>query len=73
MDLQTYISDRERKANLAKALATSPMYLWQLATRWKGRKPSPEFAMKIEAATQGVVDRHELRPDIWHPPQSEAS
>lgn len=73
MDLQTYISDRERKANLAKALATSPMYLWQLATRWKGRKPSPEFAMKIEAATEGAVARHELRPDIWQPTQSEAA
>lgn len=73
MDLQTYISDRERKASLAKALATSPMYLWQLATRWKGRKPSPEFAMKIEAATDGVVTRQELRPDIWQPEQSEAA
>jgi DNA-binding transcriptional regulator YdaS (Cro superfamily) len=28
-------------------------------------KVSPETALKIEAATDGVVSRHHLRPDLF--------
>lgn len=65
MNLSDYIADTERKADLATALDTSPIYLWQLATKWRGRKPSPDFAMRIEAATGGAVTKESLRPDIW--------
>lgn len=51
MDLLTYISDTRRRAALASACGTSPDYLWQIATRWKGRRGSPELAEKIEQAT----------------------
>jgi len=52
MDLLTYISDMQRRAALAKACGTSPDYLWQIATGWKGRKPSARMAARIEAATE---------------------
>lgn len=51
MDLSTYIADPARRQALASACATSPNYLWQIATRWKGRRPSPDLASRIEAAT----------------------
>lgn len=31
----------------------------------KHRQPSPELSVKIEKATQGLVTRGELRPDIF--------
>lgn len=52
MDLLTYISDMGRRVALAEACGTSPDYLWQIATRWKGRKPSPELATRIEAESE---------------------
>lgn len=48
MDLLTYISDMPRRAALAEACGTSPEYLWQIATRWRGKRPSPELAAAIE-------------------------
>lgn len=51
MDLSTYIADPARRQALASACDTSPNYLWQIATRWKGRRPSPDLASRIEAAT----------------------
>jgi DNA-binding transcriptional regulator YdaS (Cro superfamily) len=66
MDLNAYLSSEPgaRKA-LADAIGSSPDYLWQIATAWKGRRASPALAAKIEEATAGVVTRAELRPDIW--------
>lgn len=29
------------------------------------RKPSPEYCVAIEKATEGVVTRRDLRPDDW--------
>ncbi len=52
MDLLTYISDMGRRQALAEECGTSPDYLWQIATRWNGRRGSPEFAEKIERATK---------------------
>lgn len=48
MDLLTYISDMSRRAALAHACNTSCDYLWQIATRWRGKRPSPELAALIE-------------------------
>ncbi|WP_411851592.1 hypothetical protein ACLB90_03200 [Stenotrophomonas sp. LGBM10] len=48
MDLLTYIYDMNRRAALAGACGTSPEYLWQIATRWRGKRPSPELAASIE-------------------------
>lgn len=52
MDLHTYISDLERRRALANALDTNEGYLWQLAKGWRGRRPSPAFAQRIEEATE---------------------
>ena len=48
MDLLTYISDMPRRVALAEACGTSPEYLWQIATRWRGKRPSPGLAALIE-------------------------
>lgn len=52
MDLLTYISDMSRRAALAEACSTSPEYLWQIATRWRGKRPSPELAAAIERESE---------------------
>jgi len=65
MDLSAYIADPARRAQLARDLDTDPVYLWQLAKRWRNKRPSPEMAMRIEAATGGEVAKESLRPDIW--------
>lgn len=48
MDLLTYISEMSRRHALAAACGTSSEYLWQIATRWRGKRPSPALASVIE-------------------------
>jgi DNA-binding transcriptional regulator YdaS (Cro superfamily) len=71
MDLKTFISDTARRRALAEAVGTSPVYLWQVGTGWKGRKPSPELALAIERESDRIgpaqVPRESMRPDIWSP------
>lgn len=64
MDLLTYIADIPRRQSLAASLNTSPDYLWQMATGWRGKRPSPELAIQIEQVTGGLVSLAELRSDI---------
>lgn len=68
MDLLTYINDTDRRQKLADALGKSPAYLWQIATGWKGRKPSPELAVDIEEATARLgpesVPVQSMLPDL---------
>lgn len=52
MDLLTYIADMSRRVALAKACDTSPEYLWQIATQWRGKRPSPQLAALIERQTE---------------------
>lgn len=65
MDLQTFFKTTGRRAELAARLGKTPNYLWQLAVRYRGRKPSAELARRIHEETLGVVSLKELRPDIW--------
>jgi DNA-binding transcriptional regulator YdaS (Cro superfamily) len=70
MDLATFNSDMARRTELARRLGRSPDYLWQLGIAWRGKRPSPELAQRIEAetATWGRrfrVSRKKLRPDLW--------
>lgn len=51
------------QAALAKALKVSPQHVWNWLNRDK-RIPA-EQVLPIEAATEGKVTRHELRPDIF--------
>lgn len=50
MDLHTYIADMGRRTALAAACATSPDYLWQIAT--DRRRPSPGLAALIEQESE---------------------
>lgn len=65
MDMLEYISDTARRDELAKKLNTSPVYLRQIATRFRDRTCSPRFAIRIEEASDGQVSRESLRPDIF--------
>lgn len=65
MNLHTYIqADRGNATQLALTLDIPLSYLSQMATG--DRSVSPERALAIEVATNGVVTRQELRPnDFW--------
>jgi DNA-binding transcriptional regulator YdaS (Cro superfamily) len=65
MNLRDWLNsvDSTERERVAGAAGTSVGYLWQLAGTH--RKPSTDLAKAIEAATAGVVARHDLRPDIW--------
>lgn len=69
MDLFTYVSNIPRREALALELRKNPIYLYQLATDWRGKRPSPGLAMAIENATSRLgpetVPKESLRPDIW--------
>jgi DNA-binding transcriptional regulator YdaS (Cro superfamily) len=67
MDLKTYIADPATRRELAADCGTSPDYLWQVATGWRGRRASVDLAKRIEAATDSAVTRHDLRPDVFGP------
>lgn len=64
MDLLTYIGDKARRQDLAEKIGTSPQYLWQMATGWRGKRPSEQLATAIEHATAGTVRCENLRPDV---------
>lgn len=74
MNLTTYATDKGGTgklkcpvfASIAEAAGCSSAVLYMIA---KGHKrPSPDMAKKISAATQGAVGKHELRPDIFDAP-----
>ncbi|WP_192630203.1 YdaS family helix-turn-helix protein [Lysobacter sp. OAE881] len=67
MTLADFISDRDRRKSLAEAVDASPDYLWQVATGWNGRKPSPKLALRISKATHGLVTVQSMRPDVFGP------
>lgn len=49
---------------MAKAIGTSPAFLWQIKT---GRKKVPtDLCAQIEIFTKGAITRKQLRPDNWH-------
>lgn len=49
-------------STLAKLVGVTPQALWQ----WR-RVPAARV-LAVEAATRGLVTRHELRPDFYPPP-----
>lgn len=77
MDLHTYISIPERRQALADELQTAPVYLWQIATAWRGKRASWSMAKRIEAATEKLgpekVSKESLRPDVFGPASGEAA
>ena len=80
MDLLTFIADGDRKARLAAATGRSEGYLWQIATSWRGKRPSPELAQAIERTSRDLVEmdlapesvpKETLRPDLWPPGEAQ--
>ena len=43
----------------------SDMQVRQWQHGYAGRRPSPEYCVAIEVATDGKVTRRDLRPDDW--------
>ena len=65
MTLTDYFKDEPRgaKSEMAEYLKISPTWLSLLMNGEK--KASPALCLKIEEATQGLVKRIDLRPDIF--------
>ena len=65
MDLKTYFRTEPRGSckEMAEYLEITPTWLSLLIH--KKVKPSPELAIRIEKATQELVKREELLPDIF--------
>jgi DNA-binding transcriptional regulator YdaS (Cro superfamily) len=53
----------DQKKALAEAAETEVIYLIQIAGGHSS--PSPKLAKRIEEATNGIVTRAELRPDVF--------
>ena len=62
-----YIADPARKAALAQATGCSPLWLYQISIAWRGKRASKVLALAIEGATDGAVQKSDLRPDFWPP------
>ncbi len=64
MDLKTYLEEHGvTQSELARRVGVTPGMVWQ----WiNGHRPvAAEKVIPIEQATDGVVQRHEIRPDIY--------
>ncbi|MFY3577032.1 hypothetical protein ACOTI8_30505 [Achromobacter xylosoxidans] len=56
-DLYPRLSQKERHA-LAKKANTDPGYLWQLATGWRGKKPSLAMIERLANADRRLTIPH---------------
>ena len=65
MRLSDYFKDEPKGAILEMAQYLGVTATWLSLLIHGHRRPSPELAVKIEEATQGLVKRQELRPDIF--------
>ncbi|AIW21334.1 helix-turn-helix domain-containing protein [Vibrio coralliilyticus] len=52
-----------QKDSIASELGTSTEYLRLVVTGHK--KPGAAFAKKLHDVTEGAIDKHQLRPDIF--------
>jgi len=65
MRLSDYFKDEPKGAILEMAQYLGVTATWLSLLIHGHRRPSPELAVKIEEATQGLVKRDVLRPDIF--------
>lgn len=63
--MKTFIKtfDKLERNRVAEAAGTTDAYLFQIAG--KHRKPSARLARDLEKATNGLLTRVELRPDLF--------
>jgi len=66
MKLALYVSPRGMQSILAGFIKVSPVLIHQWSTG-KRRVPA-EKCGAIEKATNGIVTKHELRPDVFDKP-----
>ena len=65
MNLQEYFAEEPKGAITEMAIFLGITQTWMSLLINGHRQPSPELAIKIEKATQGLVDRKILRPDLF--------
>jgi DNA-binding transcriptional regulator YdaS (Cro superfamily) len=65
MNLQEYFAEEPKGAITEMAVFLGITQTWMSLLINGHRQPSPELAIKIEKATQGLVDRKILRPDLF--------
>ena len=67
MNLNAYVSDLQRRADLASAIGSSPDYLYQIATNRRSASARLARLIEQESARLGPepVTKESLRPDIW--------
>jgi DNA-binding transcriptional regulator YdaS (Cro superfamily) len=72
MTLSEYLAHHQTSASrFAKTLQVPASTITRLLKM--ERRPGIELVARIESATDGIVSRHELRPDIYGPrPTAEA-
>jgi DNA-binding transcriptional regulator YdaS (Cro superfamily) len=65
MDMKTFIEKEglEAATRLAKKAGTKYVYLTQIASGF--RKPSGRLVLLLERYSEGMLTRHELRPDLY--------
>jgi len=65
MDVRTFMRchDKDAVRQVAAVAETSVAYLEQLAGGH--RRPSPELARRLHAASGGAMRLADLRPDLW--------
>ena len=65
MNLKEYFKEEPKGAinEMAEFLSVTPTWLSLIIHG--PRKPSPKLAVAIENATQGLVSKKDLRPDIF--------
>jgi DNA-binding transcriptional regulator YdaS (Cro superfamily) len=70
MNALATVIDRIGSAEIARRLGCSK----QLVSHWRvGRQRiRAETALEIERLTDGAIQRHELRPDLWPTPREAA-
>lgn len=50
------------QTELARKLGVSPQYIWKVVHGHK--RVSPQRAVEIEIASDGIISRHELLPEV---------
>ena len=70
MDMRTYALKHGGFPSVAATIGFNAEFLRQVA---KGRRRfSAESALIVETKTNGLISRHELRPDLWLPEPARA-
>ena len=65
--LKRAITLKGSQAKLAKAAGVTQTSIWKAL---QAKRPSAELAVAIERGTEGAIQRHQLRPDLFIAPEA---